>query len=321
MDAAVGLSDGPAGGANRVESIEVHTTDRWALRADLLEPPRAPLGVAVLAHALMARRSEFDRPAGAGLARFLVDQGWTALAFDFRGHGDSRPPASAEAAGCRYDDFVTIDLPAVCDFARWQVPDRPLVLVGHSLGGHVALAAVASGAVAVDAVIGLASAVWLPQLEPSLPRWLAKRAVLAAAAAVARRLGRLPARALRIGSDDETSACIEDLHRFATSGRWTSADGGVDYWASLDRVRVPVLQIVSDGDRFECPPVCGRRFIARCAGRRDVVEVATGDGGSPPPNHMGLVTGGRARQAWEQMSTWMSEVLHAGAPPGRVRPR
>jgi len=308
------VSAAPFGEVGRAESIEVRTRDGWSLRADVLEPRLPPRGIAVLAHALMARRTEFDRPAGAGLSRFLVDQGWSVVAFDFRGHGDSRP-VSPRGGGVRYDDFVAIDLPAVCDFARWQVPDRPVVVVGHSLGGHVALAAVGTGAASADAVVGLGAAVWLPFLEPSAVRWLAKRATLGAAAAVARRLGRFPARALRIGSDDETRACVDDFRRFATSGRWTSADGAVDYWASLRRVGIPVLQVVSEGDRFECPPECGRRFVAHCPGRHDVLRVSTGEGGSPPPNHMGLVTGGRARRAWAEIAAWLSDVVVAGDSP------
>lgn len=311
MDVVTRVSEVPARETSRAESIEVRTHDGWSLRADVFEPSRAPRGVAVLAHALMARRSEFDRPGGAGLSCFLVEQGWSVVAFDFRGHGDSQP-VSEGRTDVRYDDFVAVDLPAVCDFARWQVPDRPVVVVGHSLGGHVALAAVGTGAVAVDAVVALGAAVWLPYLEPSVMRWLAKRATLAAAAALARRLGHFPARALRIGSDDETRACIDDFRRFATSGRWTTTDGAVDYWASLDRIRIPVLQVVSDGDRFECPPECGRRFVSRCLGRHDVLRISTGDGGSAPPSHMGLVTGGRARSTWKQIAAWLSTAVAPG---------
>lgn len=296
------------------ESIELRTTDGWSLGADVFQGPAPARGAAVLAHALMARRGEFDRPRGAGLAHLLVDHGWSVVAFDFRGHGESRLTAGSkgrrrDTGGYGYDDLVSIDLPAVCDFARWQVPDRPLVVVGHSLGGHVGLAAVGSGTVAVDAFVGLGAAPWIPCLEPSAARWLAKRAALAAARALAKRVGRLPARALRIGSDDEALGCIADLDRFAATGRWTSADGAVDYWASLERIRIPVLQVVSRGDRFECAPECGRRCIARCAGRRDVLEVTNGDGGGPPPAHMGLVTGGRARLIWERIAAWLSDVV------------
>src|ERR1700677_65241 len=76
------------------EVVEVRTTDGWSLRADLDEPAGEPVGVAVLAHAMMARRTEFDRPQGAGLRQRLVARGWRVISFDFRGHGDSGPRAS-----------------------------------------------------------------------------------------------------------------------------------------------------------------------------------------------------------------------------------
>ena len=104
-----------------------------------------------------------------------------------------------------------------------------------------------------------------------------------------RRVGRFPARALRIGSDDESRAYFEDFERYARTGRWTSAAAS-DYLASLANVRVPVLQVVSEGDRIECVPESGARFVARCGGRHEVVRVARADDGGPPPDHMGMVT-------------------------------
>jgi predicted alpha/beta hydrolase len=291
------------------EEIEIRTSDGWSLRADVLEPERAPIGTAVLAHAMMARRSTFDRPAGAGLARFFAEHGWRVVSFDFRGHGDSGPGAH-QGASFGYDDFVTRDLPAVHAFARSRGrPKRPVVLVGHALGGQTALAAQGAGLVAFDGVVAVGANVWLRALEPSDLRWLVKRASLATSAAIGRRLGRFPARALRLGSDDEARAHVEDVERFARSGVWASADGSVDYLSSLTRVRVPVFQMVSDGDRIECAPECGARFIAHCSGPHEVVRVAGSDDGGAPPGHMGLVTSGRIRSAWQRAETWMRSAV------------
>src|SRR5215472_3938422 len=66
------------------EAIDIRTADGWSLRADVHEPAEDACGVAVLAHAMMARRAEFDRPQGNGLARFMVARGWCVVAFDFR---------------------------------------------------------------------------------------------------------------------------------------------------------------------------------------------------------------------------------------------
>jgi predicted alpha/beta hydrolase len=292
------------------ETIDVRTADGWSLRADVGEPKRTPVGTAVLAHALMARRSEFDRPRGEGLARVLLDQGWRVVTFDFRGHGDSAPPARGRAAPA-YDDFVFADLAAAFGFAvTYGGTARPAVLVGHSLGGHVGLAAQGAGVVDFDAIVAVASDVWLRELEPSAARWLVKRATLRATRAVCERVGRFPSRALRLGSDDETAALMGDFERYARTGFWLSGDGRTDYLASLARVRVPVLQVVSDGDWLQCPPECGARFIARCGGPHEVLRV-TGDGGAPPPTHMGLVLDHGSpymRHVWERIRVWMERA-------------
>jgi predicted alpha/beta hydrolase len=287
------------------EQIDIRTSDGWSLRADVHEPAGAAFGTAVLTHAAMARRSEFDRPRGAGVARFFVEHGWRVVAFDFRGHGDSGPTA-VEGASFGYDDFVTCDLPAVHAFARTRGHrNRPVVLVGHSLGGHAALAAQAAGLVAFDRLVLVGANVWLRQLEPSLVRWLVKRTSLFAALAMCRRLGRFPARAMRLGSDDESLAYVDDVERFARTGVWGSANGGVDYLSSLARVRIPVLQMVSNGDRIECTPDCGERFVACCGGPHEVLRIERGDDGGPPPDHMGLVTGGRTRSSWQHAEAWL----------------
>ena len=293
------------------EAIDIRTSDGWSLRADVHEPGGTPVGVAVLAHAMMARRSEFERPRGAGAASMLVTRGWRVISFDFRGHGDSAPLAR-EGASYGYDDLVTRDLPAVHEYARSRLrPKKPVVLVGHSLGGHVGLAAQGTGLVSFDGVACVGANVWLRELEPLRARWMAKRAALAAIVAVSRRVGRFPARLFRLGSDDESRGYVEDFERFARTGAWTSADGRVDYLAALGGVRVPVLQLVSDGDRLECVPDCGARFVAHCAGRHEVVRVTRGDDGGPPPDHMGMVTSGRVASAWNRVEAWMRELTVA----------
>jgi predicted alpha/beta hydrolase len=314
-----GVTHSHASSAAPTESLDIRTSDGWSLRADVRSLAGPSRGTAVLAHALMARRTEFYRNQDASFANFLVGRGWRIVAFDFRGHGDSRP-AAHEGAAYGYDDFVARDLAAVCAFAREQGgAGEPVVVVGHSLGGHAAFAAQAIGAIAVDALVGIGAAPpFLGAHEPSRARWLVKRALFASMLATARRVGRFPARTLRLGSDDESLACCEDFERVARTGRWTSRDGGTDYLAALGKVTVPALQIVSERDRLECVPACGERFVASCGGPTEVVRVARGDDGGDAPSHMGLVTSGRVRRVWEGMAAWMEGVI-ASRPDGPRR--
>ena len=265
------------------------------------------VGVAVLAHAMFARRSEFERPEGKGLARFLAGCGWRTIAFDFRGHGESGPGA-AEGASWSYDDLLRHDLPTVVACARARAKRLPVVVVGHSLGGHVALGSQGVGLLEADAIVGIAANVWLRAIEPSWARWAFKRATLAALRAVYERCGYFPARALRLGSDDEAIPYLAAFQRFSKTGVWGSDDGAFDYGASLSNVAIPVMQIASDGDLFNCHPDCAERFLALTSGPKRFERVRRADDGRRPPGHMELVTTEHAKSSWVRMEEWMRAV-------------
>jgi predicted alpha/beta hydrolase len=285
-----------------MESLEVHTRDGHALRATLREAKRGerPQGTAVLAHAMFARRSEWER----GLAPWLSARGWRTIAFDFRGHGDSGPGA-ARGGRWTYEDLVVNDLPALVEGARARGRGRRVVVVGHSLGGHVAAAAQATGKIDVDAIALVASNVWLRAIEPSAARAAAKLGIARTVAEITRRRGFFPARALRLGSDDEASAYMGHIWRAVRRGFWGSEDGQVDYWDALRRVRVPLLSLATESDRLNCHPECAARFALRAAGPVTIERVTSSDDGGEPPGHMELVTGRKSTRVWDRLERWM----------------
>jgi len=295
VDLAAGLTTEP-------EGVEVHTEDGVVLRALLREPAARMVGTAVMAHAMFARSSEFER---AGFAAFFASRGWRTVAFDFRAHGDSGGTASPHG----YDDLVFRDLPAVVHAARARARQKPVVVVGHSLGGHVAMAAQGVGAMYADAIVGLASNIWLPELEPSLALRATKRAAMKAVLRVVDRAGHYPARALRMGSDDEPAPYMRDLARFTLEGAWRSRDGRHDYLSSLSRVDVPVYAIASDGDWLMARPDCVRRFHAHASGPVEVDRVQRSDDGRRAPGHMGVVTTTACAGAWERGERFLRERL------------
>ncbi len=248
------------------EEIEIRTADGVALRGVVDDPAEgvALAGTCVLAHAMFARKTSFGRRDRPGLSHALARAGFRTVAFDLRGHGDSALAAGADAWG--YDDLVRFDLPAVVSAARARDEGLPLIVVGHSLGGHVALAAQGTGRMHADAIVGIAANVWLGELEPSIVRRIAKRVIASASMRAIDRIGRVPARALRLGSDDASAKTMRDLFRAPREGRWTSADGADDYLASLANVKVPVANVLGARDRLMCNPRAGEAFVRRCAG-------------------------------------------------------
>ena len=291
------------------EELEIHTQDGAALRAVVEDPPEgvALRGTCVLAHAMFARKSEFGRRDRPGLAQRFAAEGWRTIAFDFRGHGESSLPAGAPDWG--YDHLVRWDLPAVVACARARSEDRPVVVVGHSLGAHVALASQGTGRLGADGMVVIAASVWLRALEPSSLRWLAKLAVARGLRATAALVGLIPARSLRIGSDDASARLIRDVLGFMKSDAWRSADHQDDYLASLSRVTVPVCAVASDGDRLVCTPDSASLFAKRCAGPVEVLRITRSDDGGPPPGHMTMVTTTRASAHLLTALRWLETAL------------
>jgi hypothetical protein len=162
---------------------------------------------------------------------------------------------------------------------------------------------VAIGACAPDALVALATNVWLPsdELHPILRA--KKTAFVQSWRLLARAVGHFPARALGIGSDDEALPIVESWTRWWLENRWTSEGGRVDYGATMHRVTIPALGIASLGDRWLCTPACAGRFFKRLGSTDAMFDlVRRADDGGPAPDHMELVTTRAAVSAWRRVA-------------------
>jgi alpha-beta hydrolase superfamily lysophospholipase len=89
-----------------------------------------PVGVVVLSHGYAEHSGRY-----AHVARRLTDAGYAVYVLDHRGHGRSD---GARAILSRFE-HVRADLRELVRRAREAHPDLPTVLLGHSLGGLIAL--------------------------------------------------------------------------------------------------------------------------------------------------------------------------------------
>ncbi|HEY8353182.1 MAG TPA: alpha/beta fold hydrolase [Sphingomonadales bacterium] len=69
-------------------------------------------------------------------AAFLAERGFDVVTYDYRGIGASRP-ASLRGCGYRWRDWGTLDFAAVLDGAERMAAGRPIMVVGHSIGGFL----------------------------------------------------------------------------------------------------------------------------------------------------------------------------------------
>lgn len=299
-----------------MKSYTVVADDGWELIVDRHPHAGQRRGAALLLHAMMVDRRTMDRPRGAGLASVLAASGFDVHVADLRGHGGSGPTAR-EGGRWTYDDLVLRDVPALVEAVR----DRdggPLWVVGHSLGGHVALATAGVGAhtLAPDGHVLLGANIWMPSLEGSRRRRLAKDLMIRMFLSVTNQVGRFPARALRVGSADEAAPYVWDLCRAWLHDRWGSKDGRHDYLASLSYVDGPVLAVVGQGDRLLGHSEGVRAFIEQIGpGRADFWVAKPGTLGlSHAPDHMGLVTDARCGPLWDAIARYMVQRVSSARP-------
>ncbi len=98
-------------------------------------PSSGGRGTIVLVHGLGEHVGRYEH-----VAAHLNGRGWRVVGFDQRGHGAS----DGERGRIGAVDDLLADLAPVLDLAHADAP-RPLVLLGHSMGGTVASRFVASG--------------------------------------------------------------------------------------------------------------------------------------------------------------------------------
>jgi predicted alpha/beta hydrolase len=286
------------------ETIALATSSGRSLAVEMREPRGAALGTVVLLHSLMASRRVWNSPREQGVVSVLNEAGLRTLALDFRGHGESGPGAS-KGDEWTYEDLVREDVPAICSAARERWPNDRLTVVGHSLGGHVALAAVSAGEVSPDRLIVLATNIWMRREEPNPLLYATKASISRFCDVTSRARGYFPARALGIGSDDESAAIMVTARSWWNHSRWTNDDQSVDYVAAMGRIRIPILSIASSGDRYLCTASCAARFIKHAPASRVTFEVVRrSDNGKPAPDHMQLVTTRDAASLWPRLAAF-----------------
>ncbi|MEK6975594.1 MAG: alpha/beta fold hydrolase [Candidatus Thermoplasmatota archaeon] len=178
-------------------------------------------------------------------ARFLVGQGFSVLAFDYRGIGGSRPD-QLKGYQARMEDWGTHDLDAALAWAVDVAKPRRLLVVGHSVGGQ--LLGLADHADLVDAAVfvGSQSGYW--------GHWpLATRLGIGALwfgliPGLSPLLGKFPSSKLGLG---------EDLPR-GVAEQWARWGRDPDYLLRKDakrreqyaQLRLPLRMISIDGDFY-----------------------------------------------------------------------
>lgn len=202
-------------------------------------PAAEPEAIVLIAHGGAEHGGRYAWTAGQ-----LTARGYAVYAIDHRGHGRSAGP---RAYVDRVDNAVT-DLHTLSDLARDRHPGLPLVLLGHSMGGLIALSFALRYQ---DELTGLVLSAPLAVLEANPAARVAVRAL----SAVAPRLPIYKIDGTTVSRDPEVVRAYDEdplNHRGMLPARTVGeiAATVATFADRLPELTLPILTVYGSGDRL-----------------------------------------------------------------------
>jgi len=230
----------------------------------------------LLVHGLSSNHHSFDLH-GRGLAADLQADGYDVWMLDLRGRGASASPPGRPQ--WTLDDYGRHDVAAAIDHIRLTTGQPRVAYVGHSMGGMVlSIYHHWHGGAALGPCVVLGSPLIFEHPDPLLrmsTHSMAAGSILrkvpsqaaARAAAVLPRTRRVDRMLFNPGATSSatrramyrsivspmTSAELDHLGQIVQSGRLVSADGTIDYVASLEDWSAPLLVVAGRVDQIAPP--------------------------------------------------------------------
>ena len=182
------------------------------------------------------------------LERPLAEQGIRLARLEWRGHGES-PVRPSRRLDWGYRELVD-DIAAALRTVREALPEAPVVLGGHSLGGQLGACCLALEPELARGLVTVAScSVWWRGFSGLQAGWVLGGTQLAAGLGAV--LGSYPGE--RVGfAGHEAAGVISDWAHQARTGRYRLC-GGPDVEAALSAFTTPALLLSLDGDDRMAP--------------------------------------------------------------------
>jgi predicted alpha/beta hydrolase len=293
----------------------------------------------ILCHGLGANRVGFDLADEVSMARRLAALGFDVYALELRGHGDSDPAAlrGPQRWGFSFDDYLRRDVPAAIAKVRAVADAAQVHWIGHSMGGLLLYAHLASGgADTLASGTAIGSSLDYSQAVSGFHQLLALRRfgklapfvpIGAAMFASAPWAGRFetdferfnlwpsnvePALIRRLHASTFHSVSTPVLLQLGTAfepGGLRSADGAIRYMDALRaaQVRTPVLAVTGDRDE-QCSTEAASVPLSALVGETRLAVHGPEHGHASHYGHFDLVIGRRApSEVWPTIEAWLAD--------------
>lgn len=296
----------------QVAAVEIGCADGVRLGEHLWRHGTGPAEGVVLVNPATGVLARYYHP----YARFLAGHGFDVITYDYRGIGASRPP---RLRGCRYrwSDWGTLDCDAALRVARAHAGSRPVLLVGHSIGGFLPGLAASAATISRLLSVGAQFAWWRDYRRGSRLRLFLKWHV--AMPALTALCGYFPGR--RLGWLEDLPAGVANEWSFRR-GRMELSHPPASRAAILRRfaaVTAPILAVSVSDDEL-APAAAVRRGLAYYAGsrRRDLVELSPAGLEAERIGHMGLFHARHEQGFWRDTLAWLRDGVNPWAETRRT---
>ncbi|MDV8001593.1 alpha/beta fold hydrolase [Rhodococcus sp. IEGM 1408] len=204
------------------------------------------------------------------LARALAAAGVDVAITELRGQGESTHRIGRRGGAAGYHESAAEDVPLALDAMRRTLGERPVVLLGHSMGAQIGVYHLARHD---PRVVGLVAVAAQSPFHRGYPPQVGRRLHLGSVLlpVIGRVSGHVPGQFFgatgRIPADR-----IRDWSRLAATGVMQPERADVDYRAGLARVTVPALSIVIARDHL-APESAARGLLAMLPASRTSLEL------------------------------------------------
>jgi predicted alpha/beta hydrolase len=286
------------------ERVEIKAADGYGLAGTRFSPDGQAKAVVVIPGAMGVRQDYYF-----GFARYLAEQGYAALTFDYRGTGLSAP-ASLRGFPATATEWAEKDYNAALHAAKDWLPERPLLVAGHSLGGQ--LPGLVPDNHLIDAMITVAtgSGYWREN-TPQLKRvvwWLWYVVVPVTLPTV----GYFPGKRLRMVGDLPKGVMAE-WARWCRSPHYICDERGRPIRAGFQRIRFPILSLSFTDDEMMSETNTIRMHACYDQAPVELRRIAPEQIGARRIGHFGFFRSEFQDSLWHQAVAWFDRQLAAAA--------
>ncbi|HUL66282.1 MAG TPA: alpha/beta fold hydrolase [Burkholderiaceae bacterium] len=243
-------------------------------------------------------------------AHWLALQGFFVVTFDYRGMGDSRPARyrrSLRGFIADVSTWATRDVPAALEFVGSRIGTKPLLWLGHSLGGQILGQVPNRDRVAAMVTVATGSGYWAQnawRLRP-LAWWLWH-----VAAPVAMRLaGYFPGRRLKkVG--DLPAGVMRQWRAWCLDPDYCVGVLGPAMREQYARLTTPILSLSFTDDEFMSRTNTESMHGFYAGAPREMRRIAPREIGVRHIGHFGFFRRRYAEHLWPQAAAWLARFAH-----------